>query len=185
MSRFDPATFWRAAGRNPHHREHESRFQHTLAYAVQEERLLAYLATLTFASVLEAGAGWGRITRLVRERWPNGPYLAFDPSPERIASLRRHVPNVEALVASIGTPAVSERYDLVLCVETLMHIPPDQIVAAIAWLRERARGALVTLDWSEPIKAETREWNWRHDYEALGLRRVETIGAQAIFTSVG
>jgi trans-aconitate methyltransferase len=184
MRTLDPHVYWTAAGFDPAHPEHERHFVRTQTFAAQEEALMAVLERLEFRSVLEVGCGWGRITKIVRKRWPAIPYTAIDISPERLASASRKAPDVEFVESSIADYRPGRQWDLVLAVETLMHVPPDEIAAAVDRLHRLARRHIVSLDWtadlgSKPIAAH----NWRHDYAELYgsvLVRTEPVGLQSI-----
>ena len=77
-----------------------------------------------------------------------------------------------------------ETYDLVLAVEFLMHVPPDEVADAVNTMRSLANRHIVTCDWTEPIKKPAAPHNWRHDYEALfgdSIVRRETVGRQTVY----
>ena len=80
--------------------------------------------------------------------------------------------------------ATDESYDLVLAVEFLMHVPPDEVADAVNTMRSLANRHIVTCDWTEPIKKPAAPHNWRHDYEALfgeSIVRRETVGRQTVY----
>ncbi len=185
--KYDPVRYWTEAGRNPQHWEHHSHFKQTPVFQKQEERLMVTLAKLPEPiAIFEAGCGWGRITRLVRDLWPDAHYDACDLSPERIAIAAEELPDVGFQVASLQEFVPHRRYDLVLAVEVLMHIPPPQIGSAVDTLCALSGRDVVSLDWTEPINRPVAPWNFIHDYEALygdRLVSVEEVGQQSIFVA--
>jgi SAM-dependent methyltransferase len=79
--------------------------------------------------VLEVGAGMGRFTRMLDDA--GFRVVASDLSPGQIASLRRHFPRVEAIVADAAAlPLPAEPYDAVVGFFTLHHMP--DLAAAFA-----------------------------------------------------
>lgn len=184
---YNPTEYWQAAGTDTAHREHESRFVRADVFAEQERALLATLDGLEFKSVLEVGCGFGRITRLVSERWPEASYTAIDLSAERLASAQRKAPNVEFIQTTIQGYKTRRKWDLVLAVETLMHVPGGEVEQVIERLLAMTRKHLVTLDWAVPLPAGTAiaPWNECHDYAGLygeRLRSVEQVGPlQAVY----
>ena len=182
---YDAVTYWTEASVNPDHQDHEARFVRTSAFIVQEQELLLTLERLDFDSILEFGCGWGRITKLVHDRWPDIPYRAVDLSEERLRSAALRARDVEFQRSTIaeydGVGA-----DLVLSVEVLMHQRPEDIAAATRKLIDLAKRYVVTLDWTEPIDRPAASHNFRHDYAALygdRLLSVERIGLQSIFVA--
>jgi trans-aconitate methyltransferase len=143
------------------------------------------LDALTFDTVLEVGSGFGRITRLIAERWPDARITALDLSSEQLASLQAAVPTVRVIESTIQSFRPGRRHwDLVLAVEVLMHIPPDEIEKIVGKLRKLATSDLVSVDWAVPY-GETRQMgdsDFCHDYAALyGDAEVVELGAQRLY----
>jgi len=183
---YDPVAYWTEASTNAEHQDNEARFVHTPVFQTQEERLMATLETLEFDSILEVGCGWGRITKLVHERWPDKPYLATDMTAARVAAAQRNVEGVSFRVASILDVNPRQPYELVLAVETLMHVPPSDIEETVEKLCSLSSGYVVSLDWTEPIERPIAPHNFRHDYVTLyGDRLIskEKIGLQSIYVA--
>lgn len=187
---YDPLAYWQAVGRDPGHREHETRYVRTEVFARQEETLMSVLSGLEFGSVLEVGCGWGRITRLVAERWPDGPYVAIDLSRDRLMSAKRKAPGVLYKQAGLleYEPPMLARFDLVLAVEVLMHVPPPGIAAAVDRLCELSARYVVSVDWAVPLAAGKviAPWNALYDYPALYGSRLVSVtqtDRQAVFVA--
>lgn len=190
---FDPIAYWQEAGKNAQSPDHEKNFVDGPAFRHQEERLLEAISHLEFTSILEIGCGFGRITKLLRERYPDAEITAIDLSPERLVSTRAKVGNSIELVAStvqsFDPPPVDERttrtWDLVLAVETLMHIPPNEIESVVRKLASLSDRYVVHLDWDKSLgSAPISPHNWLHDYRKLHdgqLTISESIGLQGLY----
>lgn len=167
---YDPIAYWQRAGADPTVRDHETNFVRTPVFQhPQEGPLLGVLERLDgFGSILEVGCGWGRITKLVHERWPNLPYTAIDLSPERLQSAAEKVSGVEFIRSTIQGFRARRKWDLVLSVETLMHVPPAEIQNVVDLLVARSRKYVVTLDWNTDLGGKpVSSHNFLFDYPDL------------------
>jgi trans-aconitate methyltransferase len=176
---YDPVAHWQERGAR-----YEREFRRKPAFDAQEAAILDVLDGLSFRSILEVGCGFGRVTRLVAERWPDVPITALDLSTEQLASLQSAVPRVQTVESTIQGFTSRRKWDLVLAVEVLMHVPPDQIEKVVGKLRRLARTNLVSVDWAVPY-GDTRELggtDFCHDYAALyGDADVVELGAQRLY----
>ena len=162
-------------------------WQHTAppvypAHAAQESVLSDVLFGLDFGSVLEVGCGDGRITQLLAGL-SSEPITALDVNAERVASTIRRVPGTVGVHSNIVDFSTDQRWDLVIAVEVLMHVPPEGIEAACDNLRRLSAGWIVTCDWTEPLPASKQraEHNWLHDYQRLlSPARSVRVGRQTI-----
>jgi trans-aconitate 2-methyltransferase len=64
-------------------------------------------------TVLDAGCGTGRVTRLLAERLPRGRVVAVDASPEMVERARAALPDALVLVADLTELELGERVDAV------------------------------------------------------------------------
>ena len=136
------------------------------------------------ASVLDVGCGTGRMGVLLAEVLPGAMYCGMDVNPIAVAKAAAAVPNGLIVQHSIQDWATTgEPWDLVIASEVLMHIPPEDIEAVVGKLRELAAWTLITVDWTEPVDGKPSRWNWRHDYEALGLIPYARLGAQTMYVT--
>lgn len=168
------ADYWRERGQS-----YERDFRYTPAFVAQEERLMAHLDGLAFGSVLDVGCGFGRIGRLIVERYAGVTYTGLDVSRHQLDAARWRIPEgtfVEGSLLDYRGPGA----DLVIAVEVLMHLSPDDLPAAVANLRRHAQRHVITVDWTEPVAVPPEPWNVRHDYSAVGLTPLETVGLQTI-----
>jgi len=167
---------------------YEDEFQRTTVFEEQEERLMTALRASyqrsPWDSILEVGCGFGRITELVRQEWPGVYIEAVDVSSDQLVRAVRHIPDVNFKRSSIQDYQPTRRFGLVLAVETLMHVPPDEIHAVTRKMIGLATRWVVTLDWAPdgPLPERIAPHNWAHDYIGLlwplGYR--EQVGGQAI-----
>jgi SAM-dependent methyltransferase len=174
---YDPIHYWRTRGET-----YEAKFNAPV-YAAQEAALRGVLAALQFGSVLDVGCGFGRIGALVLDVNHVAEYTGLDLSPTMLASARGRIAGtfVESTLAEFES---SRKWDLVIAVEFLMHVPPVDIEAAVRKLLRLSARHVVTLDWTVPLTGRTPigAHNFRHDYAALlgdagfgRTRRIETV----------
>lgn len=116
-------------------------------FAYQEERIIAELDKLKFESVLEAGCGFGRITKLISERYNPKRYDAFDISEEQISNARKLNLDVSFETKSVFNFRYENEYDLVITSELLMHIPFTDIKSVIRKLLLSSKHYMVNIDW--------------------------------------
>ncbi len=158
---YDPKTYWIEEGLkdNPIMRK---------AHNAQIEPLLNVLDDLTFNTVIELGAGWGRITKVLKEAYNINRYLAIDLSEARLSQI-----GADTKVADITTYRNDERYDLVLAVELLLHIKPDDLPTVISNMKSMSNKYVVTLDYDPISTIPLEEHNFKHDYNQYG--NVKTV----------
>jgi SAM-dependent methyltransferase len=130
--------------------------------------------------ILELGCGFGRITRLLANNFPEARVLALDLSPEQLANAQRYCSGLTRVEfhpydfysgqALPGGPA-----DLAVAIEVFLHHPPELIRSLLGRVREAAR-FLVHIDWYETWDGPLPPHVWMHDFPAyyreLGWRFV-------------
>lgn len=161
-------------------------------------------------SILEVGPGLGRITRLALAAFPLAAFSAADIAIAPLAEAERLSGGLEdSYLGSISasdfyqsnkyyrTVAGGKKpsYDLVIAIEVLMHVPPDELGTADAnlYALTKPRGHLIVCDWTEPLPTRgdgsdrpVRVQNYRHDYMAtlfgqdFELLYEEKIGYQTL-----
>jgi ubiquinone/menaquinone biosynthesis C-methylase UbiE len=124
------------------------------------EDVVPWLVGREPASVVELGAGTGKLTTLLAEAGHD--LLATDPLPEMLAHLRRRLPDVRTEVAPAEEiPVPSRSVDVVVCAQSFHWFDHDRALPEIARvLRPGGRLALV--------------WNHR-DNGIPWVRRLELI----------
>lgn len=162
-------------------------------YRRQEDWLTMYLGQLVGSahppeSILEVGPGLGRITKIALYAFPNAEFSAADiaNAPLRVADQLTGGLEDEYLgsISSTGFYQSNKRwrtepggkkstYGLVLAIEVLMHVPPEELGLAIENLLmvTKPGGTLITCDWTEPLPPRSdgspvpiRVMNHRHNY---------------------
>lgn len=169
---YDPRTYWTEA----------PAMRIRPAHAEQERALMDALGRKQASSILEIGVGAGRIGKLLTERWPNASYVGIDISPARVAEAREVLPEhaevVEVDLLEFDTDAT---FDLVVAVEVLMHVRPDDIEAAVERLQLWSHRHIYTVDWDVPLDRAISEHNFCHDYQELGFEKVASVGRQGVY----
>lgn len=99
--------------------------------------------------VLEVGVGEGEVADRVRARWAGVPYAVVD-LPDRSLAAGWHRRGLAGAFADIGRlPFPDDRFDLVLAIEVLEHVPDPAL--ALAELARVARRHVVLSVPREPI----------------------------------
>jgi SAM-dependent methyltransferase len=173
---YNPVEYWKERGKVY---LKDFRFE---KYKDQERILLKHLDNVndikTIDSVLELGCGFGRITKLLLNRYPNiKEYLAIDISPDQIENAKKYVSygiwkkkiNFDFQVTDIESFKPidkKKKYDLVILCEVLLHIPPYQIQSTINKCISLSNRHIINIDWYEevPPKKIIAEHNFIHDY---------------------
>ena len=165
--KYEPEKFWLKRGKtfyndNPYNDE---------TYRKQEKKLLDYISKLDFSSVLEVGCGFGRITKLLLDRFNIREYLATEYSPDLIKHVMYHTVdfgNIQFKTAMIQELEVEKKYDLVLGTEVLQHIPPHEIKLVIDKLVSMSSKHVVNVDtWLERTPQNLARHVFIHNYVEL------------------
>jgi len=160
---YDYKKFWKARGKR------ELLDQGT-RYRIQEDNILRVLKSFKFDTVLEVGAGPGRITRLLKENF-DCEILATDISPD---FLKQNIEVKTCLMDLVDIP-LDVDFDLIIGVEVLMHIPYQHITNVIRSMKCIAKH-IVTLDFNPLVKvgmeAHCFDHNYRHIYDKFEAIRM-------------
>lgn len=166
---FNVNRYWLERGRTYSHEERLGQEYHR----IQERFLLGALrqGQIPTGGILELGCGFGRVTRLLAENFPDASITALDLSPDQLENARRncaHCGNV--LFASYdfyaGQPFPGSAHDLAMAIEVFLHHPRPVVAGLIQRLAGISRH-IVSLDWSEDWPWQLPEHVWLHDYPAL------------------
>ncbi len=139
---YDYSTYWMDEGKKPNPIMNKD-------HAKQEEVLLEQLKKLEFDSVLEFGAGWGRMTRLIKDNFNPRFYTAVDLSRERL----KQIDGVNTVVGDVLKDNHFMKADLIIATEMCLHIPPDKIQKAIDNMKKLTNKYVLTIDYY-PIKKD-------------------------------
>ncbi|HZT96347.1 MAG TPA: methyltransferase domain-containing protein [Chloroflexota bacterium] len=166
---FDVNEYWLTRGKSY---VQEERLQ-TDYYKTQEQFLLETLVDVgvPIGRVLELGCGFGRITRLLAQAYPQGRIIAVDLSPHQINQARNlcdDCPNVSFQQYDLYStrPLPGHDFDTAVAIEVLLHHPESVVRDVLRRLASVARW-IVNLDWSERWTGDVAEHVWVHDYQAI------------------
>jgi SAM-dependent methyltransferase len=124
-----------------------------LRYLIQEQVIIGALnfvqrqSKIQFRGVLDAGCGFGRITRLLCDVFPYSRIYGIDISDDQLSAARKILPRVAFWNRSVTTSRVRVLNELTVAVELLMHIEPENIEKAIKYLAEGQPYFIITVDW--------------------------------------
>ena len=97
-----------------------------------------------FNSLAEVGAGDAKVISAVQRRFPDREYTAIDYSPRACALAKAMTTNIKVVQKNIVHEPVGE-YDVVLCVETLEHIPLEEVVQFVQSLYQMTKHLILTV----------------------------------------
>jgi SAM-dependent methyltransferase len=167
---YDPIPYWQERGHT-----YRADFRPD-RYRRQETELARVLKGLQFDSVLDVGCGFGRIYGLLPKRVR---YVGIDVSGAMLAThIGRGLPWVSLVETALRDYRASGKFDLVIAVEMLMHVPPGDVQAAVRKLDRLSARAIVTCDWTTPVPRPAPH-NFLHDYSGMGGRKIP-VGLQTI-----
>jgi SAM-dependent methyltransferase len=142
-------------------------------HRLQERFLFDVLrgARLPMRRVLELGCGFGRITKLLAENFPDAQITALDLSPDQLDHARRQCAGAGQIQFRqydfySGLPFPDSNYDVAIAIEVFLHHPHLVVLGLIDKLSSTAR-AIVNLDWSESWPWKVPGHVWIHDYTTL------------------
>ncbi len=161
-------------------------------YEAQASEVVERLDRLHVESIAEVGCGFGRIGERISGR-AGVRWVGADLSHDQLVEARgRSAPIRPRLLEASATalPFRDSSADLVLAVEVLMHIPPEQIKSALSELWRVSRRYIHHIDWFEDyLIGYGTAWSWVHDYPTLwesfgagpDVRRLRASGLQRAF----
>jgi len=164
--KYDPKEYWFKRGK----KFYNENIYEIKKYRKQEKKLLEYLSGLDFSTVFEIGCGYGRITRLIIDNFDIKEYLAIDISPHLIKKAKNlnSFKNLHFKVCDVAEINVEKKFDLVLGVETLMHVKSKDITSVIEKLVRVSKKHLVNVDWYQESAPIIRaRHTFVHDYTKI------------------
>jgi 2-polyprenyl-3-methyl-5-hydroxy-6-metoxy-1,4-benzoquinol methylase len=141
--------YWQEHFRNQHLRKGEAGIARSMDYPNDRLQVQTYgivleaLGSLAGKSVLDAGCGWGLVSRLAHLLGASP--LGIDFVPETIRTLRGLYPEIRWEVANLSDPArlaTLGTFDRVAAIEVLQHMDFESGLAAL-WDRVASGGRLV------------------------------------------
>jgi SAM-dependent methyltransferase len=166
---FDVNQYWLKRARSGTEEEPRYAGYHRL----QEQFLFDTLrkGPVPMRNILEAGCGWGRVTRLLAEHYREAQIAALDLSPDYIEVAKRYCAGVGNIAFHrydfySAAPFPGANYDAAVAVEVFLHHPRTLVRALVERLSAAAL-YVVNIDWSEAWPWKTPEHVWVHDYQAI------------------
>lgn len=142
----------------------------------EQEHLPDLLETLDFANVLEVGCGFGRVGASIKRRWSNVDYSGIDISPDLVEGARKRLPGSEIILADMVTYDTDKRWDLVLAISSLSHIPPEHIRGVVKKLMKWAVKDIVVVDWNK-VGGRT-DYQYGHNVKRLLGPKTEHVSVR-------
>jgi len=187
LTRYEPEEYWQKRGKR-----YQKEFTYTQNFQNQEKKLIDFLQSLSFCTVLEFGCGFGRITKLMLENFQIKKYDAFDLSSHQINNAKqlcRDYKNVSFTLSTIQDLKINEKFDLVLGVECLMHVLPNDINQIMNKLASFANHDMINLDRYEINPKNQGPTDFSHAYTeiyenidgVIGVKRHPISDKQSIF----
>ncbi len=165
---FDVNAYWIARGREYVAEKFPEEY-----HRLQERFLLDTLKAVgvPFGRILELGCGFGRITRLLADAYPDATITAVDLSEQQLQNARRYCegrPNITFATYDFysGAPVPNGHHDLVVAIEVFLHHPETFLPKFLRKLSGAAT-LILNIDWSEEWPWPRPEHVWIHDYVAL------------------
>ncbi len=163
---YDYVDYWKHEGKLS--KRDSLAFKLNKDHEAQEAPLIEAFKAVNPDTVLEIGAGWGRIAKLLKGQVICENYTAMDISYERLKQILDK--SVGRIVDDFYTHdfPIGLRYDLIIAVELLMHIPPDIIDKFVEKMKLYAN-TIIILDYdpAQPRDIEMADHNFLHDYDKL------------------
>lgn len=141
---FSPKAYWSERGKI-----YEQQAKDGGWWDGEQEHLADFLGGLSFRSVLELGCGFGRVGASIKARWPDVQYTGIDISPDLVAAARKRLPDSHIIEADMVTFSSTRKWDLVLAISALSHVPPEDIGIVVAKIKNWARRDIVVVDWNK------------------------------------
>ena len=167
---YDYVSYWKKEGTLS--KRDSLSFQLTREHTAQESPLINEIKQINPKSILEIGAGWGRVARLVRNNGITCPYTAIDISYDRLKQIDDSTITRKVIDFVDFDP---DEYDLILAVELLMHIPPDILEDFVEKMKYHARW-IITVDYDpeDPRDIKLADHNFLHEYDKLLPNAIKT-----------
>ena len=170
---YSPNQYWVERGR-----VYKKEFVSNEFYERQESKLLTFLQTINFESVLEIGCGFGRITQLILSNFPVKKYIAIDLSEDQIENAKKlcsNFKNIEFKNITIQDLKTNDKFDLVLGVEVLLHVLPEEINSVVKKLVSLSNHHIINMDFNSKHRPKiVLPHNFTHDYKKIYSNFIES-----------
>ena len=144
--------YWIAKGRTYLKEFNKKTVVQRVRYWIQEQVIIGQLymmkGDVDIRRILDAGCGFGRITRILCQVFKFARIYGIDISEDQLKIAQRCMPRVNFRNTSIINPAGGVPLNqLTTAVEVLMHIEPAGIEGAVETLTRGAEQFILTVDW--------------------------------------
>lgn len=143
------------------------------------------LQTVAPLDFLEFGSGLGGLASYIAERTELDPSYCIEPEVELDGDLGRNVHLLNLDILSTPTPeALKRRFDMVISIEVIEHIPLERHTEVFDFLVARA-GRIIVFSAARPGQgghghvAERPELEWREEFLTRGCRFDPELTARA------
>lgn len=180
---YRPLVYWHKAG--PMNISDKTRHH----YQLMEQHLMK----LEFHTVFELGIGEGHFAKELLDKREIKKYDSCDITPCRQVVARRRLaeyPQFSTSLSPFQTLELGHKYDLVLAMQCLMHIPAREIKGVVGKMIDQSNRYVVNMDYWSPVTKQLSPHCFLHDYEGLYERfgwkasRMELPFRQSIFMAV-
>jgi len=165
---FDVNAYWIARGREYVAEKFPEEY-----HRLQERFLIEALKTtgIPFRRIIELGCGFGRVTRLLADAYPEATITAVDLSEQQLQNARKYCASRNNITFATydfysGAAFPGGHHDLVVAIEVFLHHPETFLQGFLRRLSAAATH-MVHIDWSEEWPWPRPEHVWIHDYAAL------------------
>ena len=174
---YDPVKFWDKRGRTP-------MGENPKRYGWHKKYFVPYLRKIDFDSVLEVGCGDGRVTQYLLDNCKFSQYVGIDMSIHRIRMIQENITDWKGITSAFianqyQDSIIKKRFDLVLAVETLLHIKPKDIEKFCNHMISNAKKHIIHMDYIPVNKSyeypELEYYNFKHDYLAIWKRLLPDV----------
>jgi SAM-dependent methyltransferase len=142
-------------------------------HRMQETFLLDVLrlGTVPAASILEIGCGFGRITRVLAQAFPESSITAIDLSEDQLANARRYCEGCANITFArhdlySTAPLPGRSFDLAVATEVFLHHPNRPLREFVEKIAAHAR-FIASIDWCEDWRTPVSAHVWIHNYRTL------------------
>jgi len=151
-------------------------------HRLQERFLIDTLKAtgVSFQRILDLGCGFGRITRVLADHFPDATITAVDLSGEQLENARRYCEGRSNIVFAPYDfysvfPLPGGSHDLAVAVEVFLHHPASFLQQFLQRITAACQ-YIVNIDWSEDWPWPRPEHVWIHDYSVL----YRTLGLESV-----
>lgn len=163
--------YWKERGKTYLDEHRKRSLKSRLVFRIQEGHIAYLLGRIKADTILDVGCGYGRITKMIAENFQDAHEITgIDISEDQLMNAREFCAGYRV---GFFEQSILERFkfdprwDLVVAVEILMHITPNDIERAIENLTRVARRYILTCDWYEPVNPPESDFCFQHDYDKL------------------